>query len=232
MKRRLFIGLLSLVLLAVLVGATPVAAAGDWPTYVVKSGDNLSRIAASHHVTLAALIAANGSLWPYTIYPGQILVIPNVDAPIWIDSPQSWQTVGSPITVTGHSTTFEGALSVRVRDRWGNVLATAQTTGGSMGVFAPFTATLTFSVPSSQWGSVEAYGNSAATGAEEYNTGVRVTLSKATGPAPVYRTHIVVRGETLSRIALRYAVSWRTIASLNGLSNPNLIYAGQRLLIP
>jgi lysozyme len=232
MKRRLVAAVLCLVLLAVLVGVTPVAAAGDWPTYVVKSGDNLSRIALSHHVTLSALIAANGSRAPYLIYPGQILVIPNSEAPIWIDSPQNWQTVSSPITVTGHSTSFEGVLSVRVRDRWGTVLATTTTMGGSMGVFAPFTATLTFSVPSSQWGSVEAYSNSAATGAEEYNTGVRVTLSKSSGAGPVYRTHIVVRGETLSRIALRYAVSWRTIASLNGLSNPNLIYVGQRLLIP
>jgi LysM repeat protein len=232
MKRRLVLGMLCLTILAVLVGATPVAAAGDWPTYVVKPGDNLSRIAASHHVTLSALIAANGARWPYTIYPGQILVIPDVNAPIWIDSPQNWQTVSSPITVTGHSTTFEGALSVRVRDRWGNVLASAHTMGGGMGVFAPFTATLTFSVPYKQWASVEAYDNSAATGAEQYNTGVRVTLTKTGGPGPVYRTHIVQRGETLSRIALRYAVSWRTIASLNGLSNPNLIYVGQRLLIP
>jgi LysM repeat protein len=225
MKRRLVLGLLCLVLLAVLVGVTPVAAAGDWPTYVVKTGDNLSRIAASHHVTLSALIAANGARWPYTIYPGQILVIPDVNAPIWIDSPQNWETVGSPITVTGRSNTFEAALSVRVRDRWGNVLATAQTMGGGMGVLA-------FTVPYNQWGSVEAYDNSAATGAEEYNTGVRVTLAKTSGPGPVYRTHIVLRGETLLRIALRYAVSWRTIASLNGLSNPNLIYVGQRLLIP
>jgi LysM repeat protein len=232
MKRRLVLGLLCLVLLAALVGVAPVAAAGDWPTYVVKPGDNLSRIAASHHVTLSALIAANGARWPYIIYPGQILVIPDVNAPIWIDSPQSWQTVSSPITVTGRSNTFEAALSVRVRDRRGNVLATAQTMGGGMGVLAPFTATLTFTVPYNQWGSVEAYDNGAATGAEQYNTGVRVTLAKTSGPGPVYRAHIVQRGETLSRIALRYAVSWRTIASLNGLSNPNLIYVGQRLLIP
>jgi LysM repeat protein len=231
-KRRLVLVMFSLVLLAVLVGATPAAAAGDWPTYVVKPGDNLSRIAASHHVTLSALIAANGARSPYVIYPGQVLVIPNVNAPIWIDSPSNWQTVSSPITVTGHSTTFEGALSVRVRDRWGNVLTTAHTTGGSMGVFAPFTATLTFTVPYTQWGSVEAYDNSAATGAEEYNTGVRVSLSKTAGSGPVFRTYVVQRGDTLSRIALRFAVSWRTIASLNGLSNPNLIFAGQRLRIP
>jgi LysM repeat protein len=47
-----------------------------------------------------------------------------------------------------------------------------------------------------------------------------------------YTVHIVQRGETLSSIAWHYGVSYWDIASLNGLSNPNLIYVGQRLLIP
>jgi lysozyme len=231
MKQRLVLVLVLALVLAMLVAATPAAAAGDWPTYVVKPGDNLSRIAASHNVSLPALINANGVRWPYIIYPGQILYIPDSDAPIWIDTPNNWQTVSSPITVTGHSTTFEGVLSVRVRDRWGTVLATTNTMGGSMGTFAPFTAVLDYAVPYAQWGSVEAYTHSAATGAEVNNTGVKVYLSK-TGSAPAYRTYVVQRGDTLLRIALRYGVSWRTIASLNGLSNPNLIYVGQRLRIP
>lgn len=47
-----------------------------------------------------------------------------------------------------------------------------------------------------------------------------------------YITHIVQRGETLSSIAYRYGVSYWDIAALNGLTNPNLIYVGQVLLIP
>jgi len=39
-------------------------------------------------------------------------------------------------------------------------------------------------------------------------------------------------GDTLSSIAWRYGVSVWTIANANGISNPNLIYAGQRLYIP
>lgn len=44
--------------------------------------------------------------------------------------------------------------------------------------------------------------------------------------------HVVQRGEYLKQIAARYGVGWQTIAQYNGLSNPNLIYPGQRLRIP
>ena len=44
--------------------------------------------------------------------------------------------------------------------------------------------------------------------------------------------HVVRRGETVASIARRYGTSVAAIAALNGLRNPNLIYAGQRLNIP
>jgi lipoprotein-anchoring transpeptidase ErfK/SrfK len=47
---------------------------------------------------------------------------------------------------------------------------------------------------------------------------------------PVY--HTVQRGETLSRIAQLYGISWVDIANANGLTDPSRIYAGQQLLIP
>ncbi len=39
-------------------------------------------------------------------------------------------------------------------------------------------------------------------------------------------------GDDLYRIALRYGVNMNTLAYANGLVNPNLIYAGMRLIIP
>jgi LysM repeat protein len=44
--------------------------------------------------------------------------------------------------------------------------------------------------------------------------------------------HIVQRGETLYSIARRYGVNVWTIANANRITNPNRIYAGQRLVIP
>lgn len=58
-----------------------------------------------------------------------------------------------------------------------------------------------------------------------------IKLPSKTGGTP-QRTHIVVAGDTLSGIGARYGVSWQSIASRNGISNPNLIYPGQRLIIP
>ena len=59
-----------------------------------------------------------------------------------------------------------------------------------------------------------------------------------TQPAPVsVRTYTVVRGDTLSAIALRFYGTtgpfyWLKIANANGIANPNLIYPGNVLKIP
>jgi len=44
--------------------------------------------------------------------------------------------------------------------------------------------------------------------------------------------HIVQPGENLYRISLRYNRTIQAIAAANGITNYNLIYAGQRLVIP
>jgi putative chitinase len=49
------------------------------------------------------------------------------------------------------------------------------------------------------------------------------------GPGAYYTVRY---GDTLSSIAWRHGVSTWSIATANNLSNPNLIYAGQRLYIP
>jgi LysM repeat protein len=44
--------------------------------------------------------------------------------------------------------------------------------------------------------------------------------------------HVVQPGENLYRISLRYNVSMAAIVSANNIANPNLIFVGQRLVIP
>jgi LysM repeat protein len=68
---------------------------------------------------------------------------------------------------------------------------------------------------------------------------VVVTLVLSIGVAPVSAAphrceivHIVQPGETLYSLARRYGVDVWTLASANGLVNPNRIYVGQRLCIP
>lgn len=45
-------------------------------------------------------------------------------------------------------------------------------------------------------------------------------------------TYVVKAGENLFRIALRFGLTTQELASANGITNPNLIFAGQVLVIP
>ncbi|NLT42988.1 MAG: LysM peptidoglycan-binding domain-containing protein [Anaerolineae bacterium] len=51
-------------------------------------------------------------------------------------------------------------------------------------------------------------------------------------PAAIPLEHVVQRGETLSRIAAAYGVTVADLMAANGITNANLIYIGQRLIIP
>jgi LysM repeat protein len=51
-------------------------------------------------------------------------------------------------------------------------------------------------------------------------------------PAACRATYVVRRGDTLYGIALRYGTTYTELARVNGISNPRLIYSGQRLCIP
>ncbi len=49
--------------------------------------------------------------------------------------------------------------------------------------------------------------------------------------APESGVHVVQPGDTLYKIAFRYGIDHRNLARWNGLSNPDLIFAGQRLVL-
>lgn len=64
-------------------------------------------------------------------------------------------------------------------------------------------------------------------------TGQRLYIPcRSTHPAGVRTVHIVRRGETLAGIARWYGTSVRAIVRANNIRNPNIIYRGQRLVIP
>lgn len=59
-------------------------------------------------------------------------------------------------------------------------------------------------------------------------------ISAANTQAPqstVTSTYVVQSGDTLSSIAAKFGTSYQTLASLNGIANPNLIYVGQALRV-
>lgn len=60
---------------------------------------------------------------------------------------------------------------------------------------------------------------------------VEILQTTTQTPSTTTSAHIVRSGETLSGIAIKYGTTYQTLASLNGLSNPNYIYVGQQLKV-
>lgn len=54
----------------------------------------------------------------------------------------------------------------------------------------------------------------------------------AAAPATDYVTHVVARGDNLSRIAMQYGVALDLLKSINQLTSQDLIHVGQLLMIP
>lgn len=59
---------------------------------------------------------------------------------------------------------------------------------------------------------------------------VEIVQTTSTAPSTA-NIHVVQSGETLSGIASKYGTTYQSLASLNGLGNPNYIYAGQQLKV-
>jgi LysM repeat protein len=57
-------------------------------------------------------------------------------------------------------------------------------------------------------------------------------VGSALAQNPGEQVHVVQPGENLFRISLRYGMTVAAIAARNGIANVNLIYVGQRLIIP
>lgn len=60
------------------------------------------------------------------------------------------------------------------------------------------------------------------------------TITVPDSPTPSVNTDYVIvkRGDTLSEIALRYNTSYQYLAKINNISNPNLIFVGERIYVP
>ena len=57
------------------------------------------------------------------------------------------------------------------------------------------------------------------------------STSASSAQAVNTQTHVVKSGETLSGIAAKYGTTWQELASINSLSNPDIIYQGKALSV-
>jgi LysM repeat protein len=149
-------------------------------THKVRWSETLYCIGRGYGVDPWAIARVNNiRWWPYWVFPGQVLTIPNE---LWAPIPAG-RVCATQFTATPAATPA--------------VTVSPPTNTPTPTLVAP-TAT---PVPTSQ-------------------------------PATCRTYHIVSTGENLYRIGLKYGVPYEEIANVNGITNPRLIYVGQRLCIP
>lgn len=188
-------------------------------TYQVKPGDTLYSIAKRSGTTVNAIAQANSLRSINLIFPGQQLRIPS--AATSVSAPTS-----APASAPAATSTI---YVVKAGDTLGQIAAAHGTTVAKL-----------------------AADNSIAN-PNLIHVGLRLTISAATSttpqaspaaasttPAPASApkaettpaaTYVVRAGDTLSAIAAKHGTSVAAIAAANGISNPNRIGVGQKLLI-
>ena len=80
-----------------------------------------------------------------------------------------------------------------------------------------------------QWGDGNSRKNRLAQAGYDYNTIQNIVNQKLGASQAVYYT--VRSGDTLSGIASKYGTTYQHLAQINGITNPNKIYAGQRIRV-
>jgi LysM repeat protein len=218
-------------------GTTPISDTFPNTTlHTVRSGDTVGALAIQYNSTVEAIIEANGLDTNALIYVGQGLVIPI-------------RTTAAPTTVPGVYPTFTVAP--------GSSGATATTTGTGGGavsnlyivkrgdtlsrIAAQFTTTVAAMAQLNGIVNPDriSIGQSILVPAPAGSAGIVVPTVPPTA-TPVSQTtitsnpqtYMVLPGDNLFRISLRFNVSMLRLMQANSIVNPNRIFAGQTLVIP
>ncbi len=175
--------------------------------YYVRFGDTLFSIARRFNTTVPAIMAAN-NLTSDFIFAGQRLNIPTGQTNVTV-------TPGTPTatptgTITPATTTpgpFTCSYTVQYRDTLFSIAWRYHTTVGALMQANYLYYPLIY-----------------------VNQQLTVPCVDPV-PAP-WQTYTVQQGDTLFHIAVLNGTSVYALAIVNGLYNPNLIYAGQKIVIP
>lgn len=171
-------------------------------TYTVKSGDNLSSIAAKFGTTYESLARINNITNPNRIYVGQVLRL----------SSNSSTSVNHS---SNASASVAGTYTVKSGDTLSGIAAQLGTS------YEALAQRNHISNPNRIYvGQVLQ-----VSGSSSYSSYHQSTSSRSRG------TYVVKSGDTLSGIAANYGVSWTTLANKNHIARPYTIYVGQHIVL-
>ena len=177
--------------------------------YTVQSGDTLSGIALKFSTTSSKLAQLNSISNPNLIYVGQRLLVNQ-------SSNSNSSSSGQSSSATTNTETSSASYTVKSGDTLSGIASQYNTTVNQIVSLNQLSNPNLIYV-----GQVLKLKNSQTTNSSSSSSTAATTVG----------TYTVKAGDTLSAIASRYSTSSSTLASLNSLSNPNLIYVGQVLKV-
>jgi N-acetylmuramoyl-L-alanine amidase len=182
------------------------------PTVIVQPGDTLTGIARRHGVSVARLADLNHLTDPSRIFAGQRLRVGGGGG-----SRGSQQAGGSAYPKAIHVVSRGSTL-------WGiarHYSVTVSSIVAANGIANPglIFAGQRLAIP----------GARASSGSRPQDSAGHSSPARQRAAS---RVHVVGRGSTLWGIARHYGVTVSSIVAANGIANPGLIFAGQRLVVP
>jgi LysM repeat protein len=181
-------------------------------THVVQPGENLFRIALRYGVPVNLLAAVNNITDPRRIFVGQSLIIPSTTAGAIL-----LPSTPLPIATVATTTLLPEGENFLHEVMWGQTL---------------YSIALRYGLTVSDI----AVANNIVNPRLIYPGQILVIplgeVAETHALPTIQRQHIVQYGETLWRIAQYYQVSLTAIATVNQITNINLIQVGQVLIIP
>lgn len=178
--------------------------------YTVQSGDTLSGIALKFSTTSSKLAQLNSISNPNLIYVGQRLLVNQ-------SSNSNSSSSGQSSSTTTNTEASAASYTVKSGDTLSRIASQYNTTVNQIVSLNQLSNPNLIYV-----GQVLKLKNSQTTNSSSSSSSTATTTAG---------TYTVKAGDTLSAIASRYSTSSSTLASLNSLSNPNLIYVGQVLKV-
>jgi LysM repeat protein len=171
-------------------------------SYTVKAGDSLWGIATKAGTTVDAIVAANHLAKDAVIVPGQVLLVATTKLPRVPERQPRPPVAPVAVHVVKVGETVT-SIAAKYRVAVADVLRANKLTADS--IIRPGQKLLLPGVPPKQ---------------------------PQRPPAPVTHAYVVQRGDTLSGIALAAHVALTSVMALNHLSAADVIFPGQRLLLP
>lgn len=186
-------------------------------THTVQSGENLFRIALRYGVDMDTLAAVNQISDVRTVYAGQVLIIPGLQAVDQHDDVSNPLVAAAPVLHTVQQGEYLGQIARRYHVTIQDILS-ANNISNPDSIYPGQT--------------LQIWTQDIAIAPPPPVTATQVAEIAPTPVPPTEITHIVASGEYLSLIGQRYGVAWTTIAEANNIVNGNTVETGTVLLIP